>query len=250
MNKALQFVESVEINHQFCGPPESGNGGYVCGRLAHYLEGPATVRLMIPPPLDTRLDVVGTDGEFQLRHDEQVVARAWPGAAEIELLPSPGLDTARRAGGRFAGFSRHAFPGCFVCGTDRSEGDGLLIHAGPAPGDSGRSDMPVHHVACTWIPHDSFCRPDGVVHQEFIWAALDCPGGWAFLSSGEEVALLGEFSVEIDTPPRAGQEYVVAGWEISREGRKRLTASAIYDSEGQPLAWARATWITIDFPDH
>jgi len=39
------------IPSRFCGPPGSGNGGYVCGRIAAYVDGPATVTLRRPTPL-------------------------------------------------------------------------------------------------------------------------------------------------------------------------------------------------------
>jgi hypothetical protein len=48
----------VKIDRRFCGPPESGNGGYVCGRAAAFLEGDVEVTLRRPPPLGTPLDVV------------------------------------------------------------------------------------------------------------------------------------------------------------------------------------------------
>jgi len=242
------MIEKIVINQQFCGPPGSGNGGYVCGRMAHYIEGPATIRLMKPPPLDTPLDVSATENEIQLVHEQELVARAWAGGPEIEIPPAPDLEDARHRTSLFAGHSYHAFPGCFVCGTERSKGDGLLIYPGPPQNASEMPPSVTNHVACTWVAHEAFCGPDGKVLPEFCWATLDCPSGWSFLSSGEEVALLGEFSAEIQADLECGQEYMVAGWEIARKGRKRLTGSAIYDTAGTPLAWASATWITIDLP--
>jgi hypothetical protein len=29
---------SVTVEPRFCGPPDSGNGGYVCGLVADYLQ--------------------------------------------------------------------------------------------------------------------------------------------------------------------------------------------------------------------
>jgi hypothetical protein len=47
---------TLRIDRRFCGPPESGNGGYVCGRLARFVDGEATVvRLHVPPPLEVEL---------------------------------------------------------------------------------------------------------------------------------------------------------------------------------------------------
>ena len=47
----------LTIPHRYCGPPESGNGGWVSGAVAEHVpttaDRPAvTVRLASPPPLD------------------------------------------------------------------------------------------------------------------------------------------------------------------------------------------------------
>lgn len=235
-------LDDVVIEHRFRGPPNSANGGYTCGRLAEYIDGPATVRLMKPPPLDVHMAVVRDGEEVQLRSGDEVIARGWPSRQSFDDTPAPPtLNSARRRRSAFAGHDRHAFPGCFVCGVDRQEGDGLLIHAGSEAG----SDDHRHHVACTWRPHPTLCGPDGILPARYIWSALDCPSGWSFLSFGEEVALLGELSAEILMPLHCGREYIVAGWEIGREGRKRLTGSALYTEHSEPVARALATWITI-----
>jgi len=48
----------VMVSRRFCGPPQSGNGGYVCGLLGAQLATTATVRLLAPPPLDVPLRLV------------------------------------------------------------------------------------------------------------------------------------------------------------------------------------------------
>ena len=50
------------IAQQFCGPPNSGNGGYVCGVLARDIEGPATSVLRARVPLDVDLDLSAANG--------------------------------------------------------------------------------------------------------------------------------------------------------------------------------------------
>jgi hypothetical protein len=47
----------LTIPSRFNGPAGVGNGGYVCGRIAAYVDGPATVTLRRPPPLDTPMEV-------------------------------------------------------------------------------------------------------------------------------------------------------------------------------------------------
>ena len=56
-------LEELTIPRRFCGPTMSGNGGYVCGRVARHIEGPATVRLMSPPPIETPVAILSTSPE-------------------------------------------------------------------------------------------------------------------------------------------------------------------------------------------
>ena len=55
-------VGTIEVPRQYCGPPNSGNGGYVSGLLASFLDGPVRVRLIAPTPLDTSIEIV-TEGD-------------------------------------------------------------------------------------------------------------------------------------------------------------------------------------------
>jgi hypothetical protein len=59
----------LTIPSRFNGPAGIGNGGYVCGRIAAYVDGPATVTLRRPPPLDTPMEVERDDeGSVLVRH--------------------------------------------------------------------------------------------------------------------------------------------------------------------------------------
>jgi hypothetical protein len=49
-------MQTITIARRFRGPPNSGNGGYVCGMLARYITGAAEVTLRAPPPLETTDD--------------------------------------------------------------------------------------------------------------------------------------------------------------------------------------------------
>ena len=69
-------IERLEISERFCGPPRSGNGGYVCGRIAKHIPGTATVRLRAPPPLNTELRLEFTDEEARLFQDAQLLGEA------------------------------------------------------------------------------------------------------------------------------------------------------------------------------
>ena len=46
-------MPTLTIARRFNGPPESGNGGYVCGAFAFAAGIDLRVRLLAPPPLET-----------------------------------------------------------------------------------------------------------------------------------------------------------------------------------------------------
>ena len=229
---------AILIDRRFCGPPESGHGGYVAGYLAENIAGPARVRLLKPPPLEASMEVVKTEEGVDLIFQGDVYARAWPSDFKADAPAPPSLEEARVMSKNYGGFHGHAFPTCFGCGPDRQEGNGMRIFAGAS------TDSKL--VAAPWKPDRSLSDEDGRVFPRFIWAALDCAGAWSFMTSTGTPALLGEFSVRIDGPVYIASEYIVVGWEINRDGRKHLTGTAIYTVEGELLAVSRATWFDID----
>ena len=84
------MTESLVIASRFCGPPGSGNGGYVCGRIAAYVDGPVTVTLRRPSPLATPM-AVERDGENSVRihHGGTLIAEA-TSAPDRPVLQVPG----------------------------------------------------------------------------------------------------------------------------------------------------------------
>lgn len=214
------------------GPRASGNGGWTAGALAQRLDhdGPVTVRLMLPPPLETDLDVVRDGDGVRLEREGTAVATAAPGS-----LPSPpparrpvSLAEATDASTHYAGHRRHPFPTCLSCGPERAEGDGLRIFPGRLP--DGR-------VAAPWHAHD--------VDVPLTWAALDCVGGWSS-DIEHRPMVLGQMSAEIVRLPTAGETYVVVGEEVAVEGRKARTRSELLDDHGHLLARAEHVWIQVD----
>jgi hypothetical protein len=232
-------VKTLRIERRFNGPPDSGNGGYVSGRLAAFIDGPASVRLLIPPPLETFMDVRSTDGGVDLAHGDVVVATARPAELTMELPAPPTYGQAATASRSYRGFSWHPFPGCFVCGPARGAKDGLNLFAGLLPGTS--------IVAAPWIPDDSLAV-DGRVKSEFLWAALDCPGAFSFDSAIGTALLLGEITASLLTPARAGEPHVALGWELDRRGRRHYTGTALFSDSGNCVAMARSTWFEVPLP--
>ena len=216
----------MRIPGRFNGPPDSGNGGVTCGRLAAYVGAPAVeVTLRRPPPLDVDLRVDASGGTARLYDGEHLVAEAVPTTVDVEPGDPVTVEQARAAELAYAGLHDHPFPTCFVCGPQRD--DGLDLRPGPL-GD-GR-------VACTWTPADE----DPVL----VWAALDCPGGWSADLPGRPM-VLGRMALVRPGRVVPGEPHVVVGWTTSAEGRKTHTATALLDPAGQPVALARATWIAL-----
>jgi hypothetical protein len=235
---AAALPETITIAARFCGPPESGNGGYTCGRLAARMAGPVEVTLRRPPPLDFPLAVRRSGDGLVLADGEAPVAEARPTRFELEPPPCPGLGAATEAASHYHGLEEHAFPTCFVCGPGRAPGDGLRIFAGELPGDG--------LVACPWMPGAGLAGADGHVGTEFTWAALDCPGAWAWLSGLQNPLVLGRLAAVLDAPVIAGRPHIVGGWRLGHEGRKYYSGTAIWRADGTVCARARATWIEVD----
>jgi hypothetical protein len=117
-------MQTMTIPRRFRGPPNSGNGGYVCGMLARQIAGAAEVTLRAPPPLETELSVVEVGaGVWELRQ----------GTATIAIGRAITLEMSRLERATYAEAveaekctpvkpNEHLLPMCFVCGPDRASG--------------------------------------------------------------------------------------------------------------------------------
>ncbi len=231
--------DRLVIERRFRGPPDSGNGGYSCGLLGARMPGPAEVTLRLPPPLDRVLIVEERpDGGLAATNDGTLVMEAVPIELDASIPVTVSLAEAEDAATRFEGFLNHAFPSCFVCGPEREEGDGLRIFAGEL--DAGAAAAP-------WAPHPNLADSSGIVRPEFVWAALDCPTGWATFSAAPDAGLmlLGRLAAQILRPVEVGNTYVAAAWPTGRDGRKHYATGAILSADGDPCAVSRATWIEL-----
>jgi hypothetical protein len=219
----------VILPRRYNGPPDSANGGYACGVVAALVGGVAEVTLRRPPPLECELEThVQPDGEAVEVHDSgTLLAEARRVELAIEVPPPVSLEDAEAASRRYPGFDHHAYPTCFTCGPERE--DGLRIFAGPVDGRPGL-------VAAPWTPHEP-------VAAEVVWAALDCPSGWAVDDFQREGVLLGRMAARVLDLPRVGEPHVVLGWRVGEDGRKRYAGSALLTPRGEVLATARSTWI-------
>jgi len=223
------MAPTIVIERRFRGPAGSGNGGYTCGLVAGLVDGDAVeVTLRLPPPLDTPLRVEGGGDAVRVLDGDMLVAEAT--AAELELdLPRPvdHAEAVRIAGSR-PDDPEHPFPGCFVCGPRRDEGDGLRLR--PAAVGDGR-------IVAPWRPAE--------VAPPFVWASLDCPGAHAVDPDGARgISVLGRLTGRILELPAPGDECVVVAWPLGGDGRRLFAGTALF-RDGRPLALARAVWFPV-----
>jgi hypothetical protein len=230
--------ETVRVARRFNGPPDSGNGGYVCGLVGSAFDGPAEVTLHVPPPLERAMRLVRSEVTLRLIDGERTVAEGLPSSVDLEPPATVPFDAAVAAVERYAGWEDHLFPTCFVCGPEREQGDGLRIFPGPV------GEVPV--VAAPWQPPRDLARSDGTLSPEVVWAALDCPS--YFGGPVGTPSVLGRLAVEIRAPVFLDESYVVLGWGLGSEGRKHRAAAAITDRNRSVVAVSRALWIELREP--
>lgn len=230
--------EVLIISSRFRGPPKSGNGGYVCGRVAAHLPSSAAVRLKAPPPLETELRIDASEASARLMHGTNVIAEGKAAELDLTAPTAPTIAEAQEAAKSYTGFIRHVFPQCFVCGPQRAIGDGLRIFPGLI------ATRPI--VAAPWIPDSSLGDGSSRVRPEFLWAALDCTSAFAVLPIPEGKAIvLGELCVRVDGTVTPDETCILIGWPLQTDGRKRFAGSAVFSSSGRAVAVGRATWIEV-----
>lgn len=251
-------VTELIVPRRFCGPPDSGNGGWTAGALAalDVADAPADhgggwpaieVSLRRPPPLDTPLQVGAADGVTTATHGGAPVATAQQVDRPLAVVEPVDPGTAQAAGSAYPGHDFHPFPTCFACGTAREEGDGLRIF----PGKVGEGPEG-HRVAASWTPHASLHEDWHTYVDEHprasvaaTWASLDCVGGWAG-DLTERLMVLGRMTARVDALPVIGEQHVVVGEGHGHDGRKTFTAATLYDADGRVVATAEHTWIAVD----
>ncbi|MDY6829081.1 MAG: hypothetical protein SV583_06865 [Pseudomonadota bacterium] len=237
--------DTLAIDPRYCGPPDTGNGGYVGGCLAVHLGGDcAQLTLKAPVPVGTPLQVEHAEGAVVLSDAGRALAVVKPAVLDWAPLGAPTHAQAAAVVGQCRGFENHPFPRDFVSGPERLPGDGLAIRPGPVgPGV----------VAAPWVVHTNFCNADGQLDPVFVWAALDSTSSFPLLEDSVAFAMvpwvLGRLTVAIDAPVPAEAEVRVQAWTLGREGRKGTTRAALYNERGEPLARAEALWISLQRDD-
>jgi hypothetical protein len=228
----------VKIAARFNGPPGTGNGGYVAGMLAHHVDAAdaVSVRLRLPPPLETELDVRADGAAAELLYGDAVIARAEPADLEFEVPAIPAIDAVRKAVAALPPRTDHPFPQCFGCGPDREPGEAIGALLAPVDGDVW---------AGVWRPGSLIPHSDGHVLPEIVWAALDCPSAQPIAPDGGPAHVLGTLTARVEHPVALDTDHLLLAWALGREGRKAWSASAIVREDGLVCGVAKAVWISI-----
>ncbi len=239
------MARTVTIDGRFCGPPGLGNGGYVCGVVAAPIAkgpgGAVEVTLRRGTPVDRPLVLDETPDGVTLSADDGVLVSARPAPLALVAPTPPSFARAQDAAARYPGFAHALYPRCFGCGAARADGDGLRVMA--APFDD--SEM----LAAAWVPSAAFADARGRVDDAFLWAALDCSGGWVAIGrENRRSVLLGRFTAQLIAPVQAGEPCVVLAWPLGVDGRKRSAGTAVFGADGTLAALARAVWIETAAP--
>ncbi|MDO8628975.1 MAG: hypothetical protein Q7R41_00645 [Phycisphaerales bacterium] len=231
-------ADLVSIPARFNGPPASGNGGYSCGVLGSIIGDCAEVTLRKPPPLDTEMRVTRDDGEWTLFDGHSIVATGHASTLDLEIPEPPSYARAEAAEADYLGHVGHIFPTCFVCGPDRSHGDGLRLFTGKV----GERDI----VASHWLPTPDVAGEFGEVAARVVWGALDCPTYFGGVTAGyAEHAVLGRLTAKIVAAIVVGKPHVVIGWPLEDDEKRWHGGSAIFTAGGELCAFARGTWVQI-----
>ena len=233
---------TLTIDRRFRGPRRSGNGGVSAGLAAAFLDGPATVRLRRPPPLDRPLNVHRELDDVSVMDGDELVLHARPATETVEVAVDDELLQHTFEQGPTPVPEDYPAPECFVCGPRQ---DGLGI----CPQAMDGTDV----WATVWIP-DRSVSSDGLhVDPHVVWGALDCPAGLAVVSYGRapltHFPALTQFTVTLEQPVRVGQPVAVWGWSSGQEEDHVDGSTAIIDADGvvQATGHARHALLSADF---
>jgi hypothetical protein len=238
--------ERIRLDQRFQGFTDGALGGYAAGVVAKRIEGPAEVNLRSLPPLDRDLEIRESGDGLELHDGDTLILEALSAGFDLEVPEPPTMGEAEAAGNELVhDEGTHLYPGCFACGPDRAEGDGLRLFMGRRP---DRDRM----LAAAWTPHPDLASDGGALPEELVWAALDCPTIWVAWSRERPAAIptdtftvLARQRLEAIEPVPTGETSIVSAWSIEQEGRKHRCGAAIHDAAGRLLVRAESLLVEV-----
>ena len=236
----------LTIGGWFQGPTGQGQGGWTAAKVAERIAEPITVGLRAPIPLDVEMTIVETDAGWECRHGGSMILDINRWVPDTVVTPPVSVEEAEAARHRFLfGPADHPVPYCFSCGLQH---DGMRVHAGPlgeAEGRDGEERFATDWTAPAWADGG-----DGVVDPAALWAALDCTSAFYVCCHPTiRAAYTASYAVEVFRPVEVGETLALVGFrgdgEPDWDGRKRVGASAAFDSRGLTVARTRSFWVAL-----
>src|SRR5215470_3900860 len=102
----------IRIARRFCGPPDSGNGGYSSGTLASLLPGACECTLRKPIPLERELQTEVSTSSARLLDGDDLIIEAVQTKIDVVHHAATPFDQAERASSTSPAFDNHPFPTC------------------------------------------------------------------------------------------------------------------------------------------
>jgi hypothetical protein len=246
---------SVSIDSVYNGPINCGNGGYISGLLAGFIEGDAEIRINAAFPVETPLQVKNTDKGIGVYLDDKLLGSARSIQLELAIPTPPDLANVTAASQRFDFIHSSDPKGCYVCSPLRTADKGLRVFCGalneiidPDSSIDWRTEIEKNIVAAVWRPADNLCNKEGNIDNIYVWSALDCPGAYAIKAAEADAGLqlLGTCSGSIKMPLSPNEDYIVSSWKVApNSGRKRFMGVAIHNTTGQLMACAEQIWFDV-----
>ncbi|MEV7523335.1 hotdog fold domain-containing protein [Streptomyces sp. NPDC091371] len=232
--------ETITVPEHLHGYPGVAYGGYVAGLLAGRATA-KTVRVDFrrPVPTETPVRLAGTpEGGCELTDGELPLAVATPAAPlETDAPGAPSWEQAVAAAEAYRAAPPEGQVDCFGCGLDRTPATGLRLHCGAVPGRE--------LVATAWTPGRELAGADGLLPDELVWGALDCPGNAAgrLLDGRPAGAVTASLTARLLRPVPVGEGLVSYSWLLTSSGRKYTVGTALATASGEPCAVGEALWV-------
>ncbi|TGM34002.1 hypothetical protein EHQ92_17870 [Leptospira biflexa] len=241
-------LESTEINEKYCGPPMSGNGGYIAGIIANQIQNnAAVVKIKAPAPLNQTLffsnDFESSRIKLIIKESNILIAEGQEDKdfyLDVPEFNAKSIEEIRNPIQAYLGFKKHPFSTCFVCGTERKAKDGMRIFPAKISDQSKFN----HLHGSFWNPWKELGDSRGKIFNEIVWAALDCPGGFAVSFLDPRMIVLVKLRARLMNSVFADTTYAIQAWEISRNRRQRIAGTAIYQlGDFKCVAYSEAIWM-------
>ncbi len=126
-------------------------------------------------------------------------------------------------------------PSCFVCGNENDNPRSLGLNI--------FWDNESRYTSISFIPDESWCGYEGMVHGGLLAAIIDDAMAWSIKASDDDIYVTGKLTISFRKGVRCGKKYVAHGFLERKEGRRAYTSAVIKDEEGNTCVEGEAIFI-------